>query len=835
MSFTWIPYYKELAAKLLDYKNNRNELLKIVYGLDDEYVDFLRESKTKTEFDDIHPFAVFAIFSRLVLIGKKQTILQYFKKEFNLSADVPEDFDGIPSINPQKSFWGLEWFEDDSEMIEQNWDLFEIASADKLDEERFIKAFDLVIQQNGAKWNVSHALFRAFPDKFLSLDENSRNYLTKHEIQVMKDKDFNGKSYLELSKLIKSKIDNKELKDENFVTLSYNSWLAGNEAVNYWLIAPGDQAKMWDEFSKNNEIGIGWEDLGDLSLYKNDYEKFKNDYIETYHSDDRDYKGNAPKQIWDFYKSINIGDIVFARRGVLQIIGMGKVTSDFFYDEKRGEYCQLRKVDWEKIGEWTAPKQTSRDTVHKLKLEQAMEIIKTMNEQENEKTISLMNLLETNKNIILHGAPGTGKTFTAKDIAAQMICGKPFADITSGSEEEKIFNEHTEFVQFHPSYDYSDFVEGLRPIEGETSGDVGFERKDGVFKEFCEKALKNFLNSKKDIEVVKQEFSNKDKIDFFLSHAMAEELTFKTAKENVFIIKNYNEKHVIITYKSKDEISFGEVKLKYSDLLILLEQGKEIDRTDVKIITGRKVERQEDSYSSVLINELIKSDIKIENENSIGEESNKLENYVFIIDEINRGEMSKIFGELFYSIDPDYRGPKGKVRTQYANMLKETNDFDDALQITNSFGHFFVPENVYIIGTMNDIDRSVDSMDFAMRRRFTFVELKANECLGMINNLQLSEGISKSDILAKMTVLNNEIEKISGLSSSYHIGGSYFAKLSKYANKSKNEAFECLWNNHLKPLITDYLRGLPNMEAKLSLFKEKYDDAGNESSEEADN
>ena len=178
---------------------------------------------------------------------------------------------------------------------------------------------------------------------------------------------------------------------------------------------------------------------------------------------------------------------------------------------------------------------------------------------------------------------------------------------------------------------------------------------------------------------------------------------------------------------------------------------------------------------------------------------------------------------------------KGKVRTQYANMLKETNDFDDALQITTSFGHFFVPENVYIIGTMNDIDRSVDSMDFAMRRRFTFVELKANECLGMLNNLNISDGITKSNILAKMTVLNKEIEKIPGLSSSYHIGGSYFAKLSKYSDKSKNEAFENLWNNHLKPLITDYLRGLPNMEQKLQSFKEKYDEAGTDITDDSAN
>ncbi|WP_153047908.1 AAA family ATPase, partial [Streptococcus suis] len=89
--------------------------------------------------------------------------------------------------------------------------------------------------------------------------------------------------------------------------------------------------------------------------------------------------------------------------------------------------------------------------------------------------------------------------------------------------------------------------------------------------------------------------------------------------------------------------------------------------------------------------------------------------YVFIIDEINRGEMSKIFGELFFSLDPSYRGPKGAVFTQYANLHKNPTE------------KFYIPENVYIIGTMNDIDRSVDTFDFAMRRRFTFIEITAEQ------------------------------------------------------------------------------------------------------------
>ena len=113
-----------------------------------------------------------------------------------------------------------------------------------------------------------------------------------------------------------------------------------------------------------------------------------------------------------------------------------------------------------------------------------------MNADENAKTIELTELLEANKNLILHGAPGTGKTYTAKEIVAQMLFEKSYAEIEKDEELIKQFNSHTEFVQFHPSYDYSDFVEGLRPVEGDSSGDVGFERKDGVFMDFCKKALK---------------------------------------------------------------------------------------------------------------------------------------------------------------------------------------------------------------------------------------------------------------------------------------------------------------------------------------------------------
>ena len=263
-------------------------------------------------------------------------------------------------------------------------------------------------------------------------------------------------------------------------------------------------------------------------------------------------------------------------------------------------------------------------------------------------------------------------------------------------------NDQFGFVQFHPSYDYTDFVEGLRPKKD--GNEVVFERKDGIFKAFCAKA-------------------------------------------------------------SKD--------------------------TDKK--------------------------------------------YVFIIDEINRGEISKIFGELFFSIDPGYRGKKGVVKTQYQNLipLKIKDSEGEEKDNPDPFNEgFYVPENVYIIGTMNDIDRSVESMDFAFRRRFAFYEVTAEDSKQMLwnhhswkdenNNVDKKISNALPTLDKKMTALNKEIlDPKYGLSSAYQIGGAYFLKYNKY--KDDESPFESLWKYHLEGLLFEYLRGKPNALELLKSLKDVYD------------
>ena len=402
-------------------------------------------------------------------------------------------------------------------------------------------------------------------------------------------------------------------------------------------------------------------------------------------------------------------------------------------------------------------------------------------------------MLIESKNLIFRGAPGTGKSYLAKEIATDIISNGYFDDYTLLTDEQK---KQVEFVQFHPSYDYSDFVEGLRP-KVNYDGTMGFELQDGIFKKFVSRARKNYEDSQKSRETVEKELTVREAMAEFFAGVELGVDTFKTINGNEFTIVSVDDSHINISIPGNATVN--KLSLNLDEVRKMLESGQRFDKIkDITTFFGKSFATQAYSYD-FSIYKAIKA--KKSTASKVKAKQAELKKYIFIIDEINRGEISKIFGELFFAIDPGYRGRAGEISTQYSNLHADPDE------------KFYIPENVYIIGTMNDIDRSVDSFDFAMRRRFRFVELRADERLEMLALLENEE--LEAEAIRRMTALNKEIAAVEDLNENYQIGASYFLKL-------KTLDFDQLWTDYLQPLLHEYIQGMYDEDGIMKRFAKAY-------------
>ena len=689
MSFTWIPFYKEFAHKLLEYKNRRQELVETIYSVLDNtqndsgtsVVNYFKKDKEE-RLTDTDPFSVFAIFNRTTNDKVRKECVTILKECFHITATVPSDFDGIPVLNAQKSIFVYQngnTVEQDNSLL---WNLFEKA----VNNEDFEQEYDEALKIKGVNNNLSMGLFWICPDRFLALDSQNRAFIEK-ELGLKIKKEPNYKEYIQILSQVKDYMSKNTALCKNFAELSLLAW----------------------EKSNNENNGT-----------MKDFEEY-------------------------------------------------------------------------------------------------------------------VTLLKKNHNIVFTGAPGTGKTYLARQIANFKVLDK--TDIETLSDTEKaIIKERVGFVQFHPSYDYTDFVEGLRPITDD-KGNVGFERINGIFKEFCKRAI---IKGNKDT-VFSELLNNNPTVWKVSLEGSGDNPTRTDCMDNGYIRIGWPGYGDVEDFSEMDNFADGgsailkafQNTMKIGDIVLSCYSNTEIDA--IGIISG-EYEYKEDGgnyprYRKVkwlikgmrenilsinggrkmTLSTIYKMTVspteilKLVEKHSSKEQKNEKLPFIFIIDEINRGEISKIFGELFFSIDPGYRGEKGKVKTQYQNMVSEGDVFADG---------FYVPDNVYIIGTMNDIDRSVESMDFAMRRRFTWIEISAESQKNMLDSL----GEYAQDAKDRMKKLNNVIENTPELGKAYEIGPAYFLKLENHDYR-----FDSLWDMNIEPLLREYLRGYRNGKDIIEKCKNAYD------------
>ena len=692
--FLWVDFYQEFAKKLVDYKDNRAELIKKVkeiYNLTGFPMPTLEKENNLV---DIDPFTVFGLFNKRIADRNRTKILDIVTKLFDLKSKVPTSFDGLPVLNNQNATYYRFVDKRNDEDIDDLWSLF--ISAIEYDEnptgenkEKFSHYFDIVNNQIGnANSKITMGLFWIASDTFLNLDKRNQWYILesgKIPSEIIEslpsiDSKISSAKYFKIIEVMRDYLNSSKSQFKNFKELSFEAWKYSEEvnkknqelkmvaessalmddekeATRYWVYAPGKDSIMWEEFYKRGVMAIGWDEIGDLSLFKNKSEI--KEIMKKIYNPNLSYK-NATHATWQFANEMKVGDIIFVKKGRSQLIGRGIVTSDYFYDFEASEYNHIRTVKWTHHGEWPYPGKAAMKTltdvtpysdfVEKLNnifdddtSEDVEEVEKLyssytkddflsdvfMSEEEYER---LKSVLTFKKNIILQGAPGVGKTYTAKRLAYSFMGEKNI--------------ERVKMVQFHQSYSYEDFIMGFRP------SDNGFELRKGAFYNFCKKA-----------------------------------------------------------------------------------------------------------------------------------ESDASNDYFFIIDEINRGNLSKIFGELFMLIENDKRGA--------------------SLQLVYSDEKFSIPENLYIIGMMNTADRSLAMLDYALRRRFAFFELQPGFDTDGFKTYQSNINNRKlENLIACVKNLNYAIVADESLGEGFCLGHSYFCNLTP--ESVNDQVISNIVEYELIPLLKEY-------------------------------
>lgn len=543
-----------------------------------------------------------------------------------------------------------------------------------------------------------------------------------------------------------------------------------------WLISLGRGSHLWEDMHAANEIRIGWDHLGDLSNYKD-----KDSINRAIKNERGGNPTNDSLACWEFANEMKIGDIIIAKKGSSRIIGKGEIVSEYHYDDSEGDYKHVRKVNWLARGNFSPKHKLPLKTLtHMSPWPELCSEYLSFFEPPND----VMKQQALNK--ILYGPPGTGKTYSTIKLAASIIEGR---EIENYEEAKSIFNEHRgdriEFITFHQNYSYEDFIQGLRP-DLEADGGLSFERRDGVFTRIANRARYSYILSNNTQGNLTPEDGWADYIDHLKSNT---HLDGETKTGSLFKIIGFSPKCIYIqpSDSSKQYRVSGARLLnlhsKYPDFKKIKNIGAQIREAIggcqtsyywaiLKDFTEFYDERvslgpAEDAPTSTrdITEETIKKSLSRGNALP---SSSIAQNYVIIIDEINRANISRVFGELITLIEED-------KRTHGATPLSCTLPSGD---------DFIVPSNLYIIGTMNTADKSIALLDIALRRRFDFEAMYPKYDIAGCE-------VNFSDKLQK---INEAIIKTKG--HDYQIGHSYFL--------NDNDSLPSIMDRKVIPLLLEY-------------------------------
>ena len=788
MAYTWIPFYKELAQKLFRFSRNRTPLVNWIYDNLDGYIGHLKDAPDGRKVPDIDPFTVYAIFNRGITHEKRIDICNKFKDYLEISASAPQDFDGVPLMNTKQSNFIAFADRRKEGDIDRLWNVFEVAVLGKNIE----KEYNALEGQYLIKYNLTFALFWIRPDKYLPLDSRSQTLLFSLGITFDNKKFLRYQEYKNVMDRLNEKMRKESLGYNNYAEFSYVAFMrtsknaekerieAAEAKKNYWIYAPGEQAAFWDIYYQEGIMGLGWNKIGDLKKLGN-IENIESQLKWSYDTGKSQDK-NAD-MLYSFANEMKPGDVIYVKKGRKLIVGRGIVISDYYYDKEREYQPHLRKVQWTEKGEW--------ETIDNLPIKTLTNITgyKIVDKLDSllDGQVNVKNTLDLSCNNNFWWLTGNPKYWSPTN---DWELGEDI-DYTLYNEKgnkRRIFKHFKEakpgdIVIVYESTPVLQIV-GIGRVVSETDGEVLYIRKieELLSPVPYSKILNNPILKKSEPVMNRCQGSL-----FTLTHKEYEEIMRLIREENPEpIIEEEEQTEEYETYTDKDfleQVYMNEHQLQTLKSLLMRKKnlilqgapgvGKTFaaqrlaytimgvkDESRIKVIQFH----QNYSYEDFVIGYKPNAEGGFSLVNGIFYDfcqqarAHREMPYFLIIDEINRGNLSKIFGELLQLIEADYR--------------------EQPLQLAYNKQRFSVPSNLYIIGMMNTADRSLAMIDYALRRRFSFFEMKPGFETDAFNNYISKWSNPKlRNLINAIIELNKVIADDDSLGSGFCIGHSYLCNL----------------------------------------------------------